>query len=330
MYRLHSSPMSAKKSWDVERKSSPKPALQQQPAPVRKEKAARSPKPTRVKKAKRVPKPVLSKESLKVRRARARRMFLILISVLVLLGIAGLFYASWSPALRVQEVRAEGPHAHEIISETKEQLKGTHAFILPRNSLFFLPVSNIREAVLHNHPDVVAVAVHSSGLQSITVVASPRPTAYLWCGVTRSEPGECYTVDTSGLIFGKAEVDVASSSQSQYLKVYNSVEGSVEDPVRAHVSYASAFPNALRLAKALKTLQANITEFTIENDEASFYTAQGTRITYVIGNENATATLAASVFPTLNLQQGSVEYVDLRFEGKVYLRRQQAPVAEEE
>ena len=330
MYRLHSSPMLAKKSWDVERKSSPKPVPQQESIPVRKERATRPAKPARVKKTKRIPKPVLSKESLKVRRARARRMFFIFVSVLVLLCIAGLFYVSWSPALRVQEVRAEGPHAHEIISETKEQLKGTHAFILPRNSLFFLPVSNIRESVLKMHPDIVAVAVHSSGLQGITVVASPRSTAYLWCGVLRSVPGECYNVDTSGLIFGKSETNTASSTQSQYLKVYNSVEGSVEDPVRAYVSYASAFPNALRLAKVLKTLQANITELTIENDEASFYTAQGTRITYVIGNEDATATLAASVFPTLNLQQGSVEYIDLRFEGKVYLRRQQTTVVEEQ
>jgi len=322
--------MSAKKSWDVERKSSLKPAPQQVPAPVQKEKAVRPKKYARIKKTKRVPKPVLSKESLKARRARARRMFLIVVSVLVLLGIAGLFYASWSSALRVQEVRAEGPHASEIITEAKEIMSGTYAFILPRNSLFFLPINSIREGVLQNHPDIVAVAVHSSGLQSITVVASPRPTAYLWCGVTRSVPGECYTVDTSGLIFGKAETETASSTQSQYLKVYNSVEGSLEDPVRAYVSYASAFPNALRLAKALKTLQANVTDLTIENDEASFYTAQGTRIIYVIGNEDATATLAASVFPTLNLEQGSVEYIDLRFEGKVYLRRQQAPVAEEE
>lgn len=315
--------MLAKKSWDVERKSSPQTAPKQESPTPRKEKADAPKKVGKPKKTKRVAKPVLSNESLKVRRARARRMFLIFVTVLALLAIAGLFYAGWSPALRVQEVQAEGPHAEEVKLEAHEQLVGTHAFIFPRNSLFFLPVSSIREQVLLNHPDIVAVAVHSSGLQSITVLSSPRPTAFLWCGVTRAEPGACYNVDTSGLIFGMAEAEVASSTQSQYLKVYSSIEGSVEDPVRAHVSYASAFPNALRLAKALKVLQANITELTLENDEASFYTARGTRITYVIGNEDATATLAASVFPTLKLQESTVEYIDLRFEGKVYLRRQQ-------
>jgi len=318
--------MSAKKSWDVERKVPVAPAA----PPVRTPKTER-PKRQKPPKAEKVPKrkkersvtkPARTNEPLKVRRARARTIFYSVVAVIGILSIAGLFFAAWSPVLRVQEVHAEGLHAEEITAEARNELSGTYFYIIPRNSLFFLPVGSIRNRVLREHADVVAVSVHASGLQGITVVSSPRSTAFLWCGVVRTAPKDnCYEVDTDGLIFSKLDSVLDPSIQSKFLHVYTDVEGDALDPIRSHVSYASAIPNALRLAKALKTLQANILELTLHNDEADFYTSGDTRITYVIGKEDASATLAASVFPTLHLNDGSVEYVDLRFDGKVYLRK---------
>lgn len=321
--------MSEKKSWDVERKA---PTASVAPAsPERTQKAPKSTKqkPPRVAKApkQRKQKPsaraTLSTEPLKVRRARARTLFYIVVSTIGVLSIAGLFYAAWSPVLRIHTVHAEGLHSDLTRTEAEQELTGTYFYIIPRNSLFFLPVGTIRERILKEHPDIVAVSVHASGLTGITVVSSPRATAFLWCGVAKTDAsGDCYEVDTDGLIFSKVDPVADSTALSKFMHVYASFDGDSLNPLRAHVAYASALPNALRLAKALKTLQANITELVLRGDEADFYTSGGTRITYVIGREEATATLAASVFPTLHLNDGAVDYVDLRFEGKVYLRKQ--------
>jgi len=60
---------------------------------------------------------------------------------------------------------------------------------------------------------------------------------------------------------------------------------------------------------------------TLRGDEVDLHTEGGTRITYVIGDEGEAAILAATSFPTLNVNDGSIEYVDLRFRNKVYLKR---------
>lgn len=322
--------MSAKKSWDVERKSVAQaqvPARRAEPVRAReaarpKRQAVRREKAPKQKLAKPRPLAVVSKEPLKVRRARARRIFTIVVSVLGTILVGVLFYMCWMPALRISEVRAEGPNTEEVVKITQAALAGTHFFILPRNSLFLIPESDIRKRILDARPDIVAVSLHSNGLQGLRVVAIPRAPAFLWCGPSYDTRVEsCFATDSDGMVFAPYTGAVPAASSTLLLRVYTPLTEDASDPIRAHVVNTQAIPNALRLAKALRTLGANIAELALRGDEADFYTVGGTRITYVIGREEATAALAASVFPTLSLNNGSVEYIDLRFESKVYLRR---------
>ena len=59
----------------------------------------------------------------------------------------------------------------------------------------------------------------------------------------------------------------------------------------------------------------------LRGDEVNDYLESGTRVTYVLGNEENAFTALASSKDTLNFSDGSLEYVDLRFDGKVYLKR---------
>ena len=49
----------------------------------------------------------------------------------------------------------------------------------------------------------------------------------------------------------------------------------------------------------------------------------GTRVTYVLGDEQNAFTALTSARDDLNLADGSLEYVDLRFDGKVYLKKKE-------
>ena len=312
--------MSAKKSWDVER--SARKVVSQTPPPARRENV-RTPKAHKAAKPAKKVRPVVSSEPLKVRRARAKRIFLIGVSVLALLCVAGLFYVAWLPALRVQTVTAEGLNSEGTVAIAQQSLQGTHLFIVPRNSLFFVPESDMRKRILAEFPDIVAVSFKSSGLTGLHVVPVARTSAFVWCGVERvGSTDPCYAADPDGLIFAPYTSDVPMASSTLQLRMYAPIEGDVLAPVRAHIANTKNIPNTLQLARALKTLNANIAEVAFRGDEADLYTAGGTRITYIVGQEREAATLAASVFPTLSLNDGSVDYVDLRFESKVYLRKQ--------
>ncbi len=257
-----------------------------------------------------------------MRRARAKRIFYIGVSAFVALAVAALIYAAWIPELRIKNVEVVGEDAESIRAIATKAMQGTHLFIVPRNSIFFIPESDIRKRILAEHPHVVAVSFHSAGLQGIQVVPVLRSSAFVWCGPARSEKVEtCFGTDADGYVFAPYTGVEPAASSTLLLKVYVPLEGGAVEPVRAHVGYASAIPNSLRLAKTFRALGANISELAIRDDEADFYTLAGTRITYVIGREKEAAQLAASVFPQVKINDGTVEYVDLRFESKVYLRK---------
>lgn len=269
-----------------------------------------------------------SKEPLKKRRKKAKKAVLIVAGIALLILIAGLFYAAWLPALRIASVSASGPHAEEAKVLAMRELEGTHAFILPRNSLFFIPEEDVRASILAAYPDIEAVSVSANGLNTLSVTTLPRSEAYTWCGIAPGPLDRCYSANAEGLIFAEISPEIASASEA--LKLYSPINGQEGDsPVRAYIAYASRIPETLRFVKALQMLNADVVSIVLRDDEADVYTSAGTRITYVLGREQEAAVIAASVFPQLSLNDGSIQYVDLRFSGKAYFKRAGEAATEE-
>ncbi|HEY0979314.1 MAG TPA: cell division protein FtsQ/DivIB [Candidatus Paceibacterota bacterium] len=269
-----------------------------------------------------------AKEPLKKRRKKAKKALAIVLLITVALLLALMTYLAWLPALRVSAVSADGPHAAEVEQIARQALYGTHAYVLPRNSLFFIPERDIRARVLEAFPDIEAVSIRPQGLTALSVSVVPRAEAYIWCGTARETPEEsCYSANAAGLIFAPLSPETASTSEA--LRVYAPIEGQQDaSPVRAHIARGENIPEALRFVKAMQELGADVTALAFRGDEGDVYTVAGTRITYVLGREQEAAGIAASVFPQLSLNDGSVAYVDLRFSGKAYFKRA-APAPEE-
>jgi len=262
-----------------------------------------------------------SREPLKKRRKKTQKAFVVVVLVLIALGIAAFFYIAWLPAFRIASVTASGPHAEEAKIIAARTLEGTHAFVLPRNSLFFIPEGDVRANILVEHPDIEAVSISASGLTELSITTLPRAEAFVWCGASPElADGQCYSANAEGLIFALVAPEVASTSEA--LRIYAAIEGQEgSTPVKARIGYASRIPEALRFIKAMQSLGANVFSVSLRTDEADLYTEAGTRITYVLGREQEAAGIAASVFPQLSLNDGSVSYVDLRFSGKAYFKR---------
>lgn len=267
------------------------------------------------------------KESLKKRRRKSQKVLLIVAGVTLAILVIAFFCLAWQPMFRVSAVSASGPHAEEAKALALAELSGTHAFILPRNSLFFLPDESIRSRILSAYPDVEAVSIGSDGLNALRLSTLPRAEAFLWCGVTHeTADGTCYSANAEGLVFAPVSPGIASTTGA--LRVYGPIEG--ESPVGSSITESAHIPEALRFVKAMQTLGADIVSLSFRGDEADLHTEAGTRITYVLGHEQEAAGIAASVFPQLTLNDGSIAYVDLRFSGKAYFKRAGGvePVAE--
>lgn len=292
-----------------------------------------------------------SRESLRKRRRRGRRRGLLIATIILIIVLAGALYLAWQPYLRVQTVNAgEGPDATLDGNAAKTALAGTYFHVIPRDSIFFVPEAGIRAAVLSADPNVAAISVSRTSLTAISLDLIPRDTAYVWCGETyASSTGgmPCYDADANGVIFAAMESAPSASSAASgasagldqnassteaappqrqvapngELMVYAPLASSTPQTLGSAIADASALPGALRFARALDTLNADSVAIALRGDEADVYLASGTRVTYVIGQEQAAANAAAAAFPNLDLQDGSVQYIDLRFPGKAYVKK---------
>lgn len=317
--------MSERKSWDI----APKPArpaarpAPEHPVATHAPKLSNGPRRGEAKRA--------TARPLREQRKSKRRSFWIVVALLIAALMAGALYIIWLPAVRVNSIAADGPDADGVKQVAAKAITGTYWFGVPRNSIFMLPEGQMRAQILNAYPDIEAVSIKGASLRAITIIASPRAAAFVWCGASIDAPpadGSCFNADAAGLIF--AQTDASSASASSTLRIFAPLDRDIaagDSPIRTHVVASKQIPDALRLVKALRSFGANVSALSIQGDEGDFYLQGPTKIRYVLGHEEQAAELAASTLPKLNLADGSIDYVDLRFvtapgqPGKVYVKR---------
>lgn len=259
-----------------------------------------------------------------------------------MLLVGGSFYLIWRPSFRIQTVSANGPGADAAKQIALSRITGTYLHIVPRNSIFLYPQNAIRSAILDAVPEVAAVSLKRSSFSGLEVHTIPREESFIWCGTNIDTPnvdGTCYEADIQGYIFKQnsnvvnsvsaasstaTTTPVTSKGMHEQVRVFAALNKELvagQSPVRAHVISPVLMPNALKFVDAMRTLGAPVSALAIRGDEADLWLGGPTRITYVLGHEQDAAQVAASALPTLNLTNGSIQYVDLRFPGKAYVKK---------
>jgi predicted nucleic acid-binding Zn ribbon protein len=303
--------------------------------PVRKEKTQRKEKKSKLQKQRRTPKGH-ENESLKVRRQRERRRSILMYCIGIIAAVAIIFGVFWWHGVRIQGIRTLGIETEGMNTIASQVIQGNYHYVIPRDSIFFFPKNEIRTDILHQYPDISAVSISRTSLSTISIQSIPREAALTWCGATylptqanaSSSPETCFSADAEGVIFSPIlNTDTIAPGA---LKVYAPISGVGVDggsPLGSVINNASQIPNALQFIKVIKSLGVPIVAFVIRGDEADLYAQSGTRITYVIGHEEVSSQVAEAAFPSLNLNDRSLEYVDLRFEGKAYFKKMGAASA---
>ncbi len=254
------------------------------------------------------------------RRRTRRRRALIALSLLIFLLSAGIIYELWQNGTRISHIQIFGADK-SFADIAHAAIQGTYFGIIPRDSIFFFPASRIRADIIAAHSDIAAVSIFRNGLTSISIKTNDRAPIARWCGLSPSGPGVdeyCYVFDASGLIYATA---AATTTTINNFRVYAPLESETLEPLLATILHANKLPAALDFARQLDTFGSPVMKVVLRDDEVDDYLTSGTRITYVLGNEQNAFTALVSARDNLNLADGSLEYVDLRFNGKVYLKK---------
>lgn len=261
----------------------------------------------------------------KARRRRVRAVLLVLAAFALVGGIWGL----WQPGLRITSVTVSTGDTR-VAAAAQDALAGSYLWVIPHNSSLFFRESRVRAAVLKSDPAIEAVSITRNGLTAISITPTPRTPIARWCGLTPS-PGEveyCYVFDTDGYIFAAMPDPLgASSTETQTIQTsnpflfYGPLAASSTEPLGATIAQASLLPSLLDFARQVGTLGTSVHSIVIRDREVDDLLTSGTRVTYLLGNEEDALTALVSAKNNLNLSDGSLEYVDLRFPGKVYVKK---------
>lgn len=288
---------------------------------------------------------------LAVRRRVRRRRFLITLGVLSLLLCAGVLYGLQESMVRISHIEISGAD-QSFADIAKEAMQGSYFGIIPRDSIFFFPASRIRADIIHQHPDIAAVSIFRNGFSDLSINVSSRVPIANWCGtplastspmgvltseVSPTTSGDCYLFDASSFIYatgtdaGGVSVSGSETSPEKPLTpfiLYSRLQGDVSAPVGATLRDANQIPAVFDFARQIESFGPAVISIVIRSDEVDFFLApstagasSGPRITYLLGDEQNAFTALVSAKDQLNLSDPALEYVDLRFHGKIYFKR---------
>ena len=256
------------------------------------------------------------------RRRTRRRRGLVVFPILFLLLLAVAVYGLWQDSVRISRIDIYGADA-SFAEYAKNAMQGNYFGIIPRDSTFFFPASHIRSNILAAHSSIAAISIFRNGFTGLSIKINDRAPIARWCGLSPSGPDVdeyCYVFDASGLIYATA---TATTTTINNFRLYAPLEDETLEPLLATILHAEKIPAALDFARQLDTFGSPIMQVVLRDDEVDDYLKSGTRITYVLGHERDAFTALVSARDNFNLADGSLDYVDLRFNRKMYIKRKQ-------
>lgn len=258
------------------------------------------------------------------RRRLRRRRLLVAFCVLLCIMLGALVWGFWQSSVRIKEVIIYGADASFAEYATRA-MQGSYLGIIPRDSTLFFPESRIRSDILAMYPDIAAVSIFRKGFTGLSIKIDYRAPVARWCGATpeitaSSSPAvmNCFVFDSNGFIY-------ASTTNIQLVNSFVLYEPLTQgnEIIGSTLLHAEQLPAAFDFARQLDTFGPPVLSVAIRDDEVDDILTSGTRITYVLGHERDAFTALVSARDNMNLADGSLEYVDLRFDGKVYLKKKE-------
>ena len=279
--------------------------------------------------------------SLRLTERRLRRRRLLAGSgILLCVFLAALEYGLWQSPVRVSRIVIYGAD-QSLADVARSALAGSYFGIVPRDSTFFISDSRVRASLLSARSDIAAISLFRNGLTGLSVKVDYRVPIARWCGpsfASSTPESKCYLFDASGFVYATATEPfvVQAGAATSSAAVAPADEGTVTPfvlfdalkqdspaPVGSTIIAEDTLPAVFDFARRLASFGSPVSIISIRGDEADIYLANGARVTYVVGSEEDALSALTSAGANLNLADGSIDYIDLRFPGKVYVKKKE-------
>ena len=263
--------------------------------------------------------PVRGRVSLAQKRKKQRIIAAIVGSVLLLALCGGFLYVVRLPEVSIQDIQVEGTYAvsPELVRGIVEQeLKDSTLIVIPRRMIFTYPGKDIENALLQHIPRLQSLSLSRDSLFGTTLIVSvvERNAYGIWCA-GESEP-TCYKMDASGFIFAPAD------SFAEYYLFYGGMATDT-DPIARYFypDHMEALRNLLnQLSPA--GLDPHVVRV-LEGSDVEIELLDGMRIRAsleVAPAETVSLLEAALGSDTLKERREDIEYLDARFDNRVYFK----------
>ncbi len=290
---------------------------------------------------------MIGSRKFRTRQARLRERKRLVVSVtlwtlggallLVLLGVAA--HQPFARIARV-DVMTDGALTPAVLSaKVLQMIGGTFAGLVPRDSVVLVSPVAIARSLERAFPRIKSVSVGREGLTALAVRVTERVPKALWCGdvvppiaYTATDPAEravadsswgtCYLMDEAGYIYARAP----GMSGDVLPRYYGPLEKG--EPIGQAFIAATEFVNWQQFYGELATDKLGAHAVLLVDDrEAEIYLVNGLRLLVARHEDKETlraqldALLASDV---IDLSR-PVEYVDMRFGDKAYVKYADTP-----
>jgi hypothetical protein len=262
------------------------------------------------------------------RQARIRRTIVVCVSIIII--ISSIIFNANLSIFQIKSIHLEGNFvtpSGDIISLVEEKLSGKYLWSIPRSNDLVYPKDEILEAISQKWLRISDVSAHIEGewrgLPELHISMTERKMAHLWCEDGESDAGEvCYAADGNGYIFDLAP----EFSGNAFLKFYGRRNFSTTTAAAIGETLLSKeqLEKTLELVSGLKEVPMDpetVTAVGNTADEFSVEIKGGGKVFFVLKHDvRQMLENLKSVFKSNTIDLEKLEYVDLRFNNKVYYK----------
>jgi hypothetical protein len=249
------------------------------------------------------------------------RVWIIATAVLFLLFLT--VFIARLDALNLESVKILGASEYraDIAGVAQETLDQNYIFILPKSNIVLLPRDTLTRTLLTQFPHLLSVDLDiytRDRILNISVIERQRQA--LWCR-ERDEAEECFFIDSSGVVFSDAPIFSGSVLFTYRGGVLVAAASALGQNIMPSEQYAAVNSFLKRLA----TLGIEPHELVIDEAEYEVITGRNLKILlkpdYLDRSiDNIKAAIAAGTLQTDPEFLDTLEYLDLRFENRIYYK----------
>lgn len=271
-------------------------------------------------------------------RRRRRKIFAVktIFALALLMGLAFLFsWLSKMPSIQIENIEVSGNSTiskDEIINAVRNETSAKYFKLFSKNSVFLYPKESIEAKLEDNFKKIETVSIKSKGLKTLIVSMVERKPDSLWCfsgsedGTIRknNNSGKCYFLDKEGVVFSEAP----DFSGSAFLRYYGLLDGT-DNPIGQNYLFGGKFKEVSGFINSLEILEMRVASFRAESgSDYEIILKNGIKI--ILDDKqpfDKTLENIQSILTEVDLKRdyspnnpSKINYVDLRFGNKVYLK----------